>query len=119
MSKHTLETVSPAADAARVEALERRLAARPAVEKALFDGSWVSYPMLLVVGAIWGVELAANLARGEGWSATAHLLVIVPLELALLVALGLGFRTLLLQARLARLRRRKPSGEPAPTGDPT
>ena len=34
-------------------ALERR---RP-VEKALFDDSWVIYPMLLMVAAVWAVEL--------------------------------------------------------------
>lgn len=66
--------------AARAAVLERKLEARPAAEKAFFDGGWVSYPMLLMVALIGALELSANVRFGEGWSSLAHFMVIVPLE---------------------------------------
>ena len=98
-------------DAARIAALEHKLAARSDVEKAFFDDSWISYPMLILVASIWGWELKANVVNGEGWSSIAHLVVIAPLEIAVLVALTMGIRTLLWRARLSMLRRRNPDSE--------
>lgn len=115
MSEHTPIMSRNVSRAGRIAALEQKLMARSNVEKALFDGSWVSVPMLLLVACIWAVELVANVTRGEGWSSTAHLLVIAPLELALLVAVALGVRSLFWQTRLARLRRRAPA--PASSAD--
>lgn len=108
MSEHTPMTTHERSGSARIAELERKLAARSNMEKALFDGSWASIPMLLLVACVWAVELAANVSRGEGWASTAHLLVIAPLELALLVAIALGLRSLFWQTRLAHLRRRAP-----------
>ena len=108
MSEHIPMITHEGSGAARIAELERKLAARSNMEKALFDGSWLSVPMLVLVACIWAVELVANVSRGEGWSSTAHLLVIAPLELALLVAVALGLRSVFWQTRLAHLRRRAP-----------
>lgn len=86
-------------------AIERRLEARSQLEKAFFDGSPASYPLLVLVIAVWGFELMANFQNGEGWASLVHWAVIVPLELLVIVALAAGLRTLVWRARLALLRR--------------
>ncbi len=87
-------------------AIEMRLQARSSLEKAFFDESPASYPLLIVVAAVWGVELFANFVNGEGWVSIAHWAVVVPLELCALLALALGTRSLWWRARLGLLRRR-------------
>lgn len=90
----------------QVAALRRKLANRSGIDKALFDGSPGTYPMLLLAAAVWGIEIVANISRGDGWASTAHFLIVVPLEAAIIVALMLGFRGLLWKARIAWMRRR-------------
>lgn len=89
------------------ERVERRLAARGRVEKALFDeGPW-TLVMMLIPAAVLTIELAANAARGSGWSSIAHFVVMTPLALLLLVYIGLGVRSMLWRIRLNRLARRR------------
>lgn len=85
--------------------LESRLARRGDTEKAFFDGSRLSVPMLLLVAGVWFVELLANASNGEGWAATAHVLIVLPLQILVLVALWAGLRAWWWRARIAWLRR--------------
>lgn len=63
--------------------------------------------MLLVPAAVLTLELAANLERGAGWPAAAHMLVIGPLYVILMGCLWLGVRSALWRYRLHRLQQRR------------
>ena len=93
------------ATAQHVARLESQLARRGDTEKAFFDGSRLSVPMLLLVAGVWFVELWANASNGEGWAASAHLLIVLPLQILVLVALWAGLRAWWWRARIAWLRR--------------
>lgn len=89
----------------RIATLEKKLARRSNVEKAMFDGDPMALPMLLLAVAIWAVEISTNAANGTGWSSAAHWLVIVPLEALAVTGLALGLRSAVWRSRLKRLKR--------------
>ena len=86
--------------------LHRKLASRPAVEKALFDDRPIATLfMLVLVAGIFAVELVANARYGGDWISVTHLAVIGSLELLTVYGLCLGLRRCWWRWRLKRRQR--------------
>lgn len=87
-------------------ALTRKFDRRGQTVKALVDGDRAMIFVLAAVGAIWGIELVANLANVSGWVKWAHLSVVGALELAVIYCLLAAARAAVLRRRLRRIDRR-------------
>ena len=98
---------SSAAATSRAETITRRLATRSRMEKALFDEGPVTLLMLFIPATVIALELTMNFIQGAGWSSTAHMLVMLPIELALIGLILRGIQSLVWQTRLKRLTRRE------------
>lgn len=86
--------------------LVRKLERRGQTLKALVDGDPVMVFVLAAVGAIWGIELVANLANVSGWVKWAHLGVVGALEVAVLSCLFGAARSAAIRRRVRHIDQR-------------
>ena len=62
--------------------------------------------VLLAVGAIWAVELIANVSTPTGWAGWAHLVLVGSLEFAVIYTLFSAARAAIYRRKLAAIDRR-------------